>query len=190
MTQPTRSGETRFQQDMVGSKGVTRSNSLFSQSESCSTEIYVLLSQCVGGSSLPSKHFKHNLDQKSRWQNCANNPHPESSERAAGAPRFICAPLLYYPSMPPPLSLLSPVASVPFFHTTVGLGPAVLSSFQTRIYSSLGRLAMNCCALMCAKLALPILTVLQLTVCALMCANTLPILTALQCRIDWKGTSC
>ena len=107
MTKPTHSVETRFQPDMVGSKGVTRSNSLFSQSESCSTKIHVLLSQCVGGSSLPSKHFKHNLDQKSRWQNCANNPHPESSERAAGAPRFICAPLLYYPSMPPPLSLLS-----------------------------------------------------------------------------------
>ena len=60
MTKPTHSVETRFQPDMVGSKGVTRSNSLFSQSESCSTEIHVLLSQRVGGSSLPSKHFKHN----------------------------------------------------------------------------------------------------------------------------------
>ena len=140
MTKPTRSVETRFQPDMVGSKGVTRSNSLFSQSESCSTEIHVLLSQRVGGSTLPSKHFKHNLDQKSRWQNWANpippkymyfceefaskhfkhnpnqksrwqnwanNPRPKSSEGAAGAPRFICAPLLYCPSMSPLPSVCS-----------------------------------------------------------------------------------
>ena len=54
VTKPTHSVETRFQPDMVGSKGVTRSNSLFSQSESYSTEIHVLLSQCVGGRSLPA----------------------------------------------------------------------------------------------------------------------------------------
>ena len=146
MTQPTRSVETRFQPDMVGSKGVTRSNSLFSQSESYSTKIHVLLSQPVGGSSLPSKHFKHNLDQKSRWQNWANPIPPKymyfcdnllegavcranilstiqirrvdgkivliilvlwSSEGAAGAPRFICAPLLYCPSMSPLPSVCS-----------------------------------------------------------------------------------